>query len=276
MKRILLLLLYLQPALALAAPRVVTSIAPLQEIAGALMAGIAEPQVIIENQASAHHFAFKPSHMRRLQQADLVVWIDSQFEPGFNRIAQTLPAATRTLELLPALGIESEDGHIWYSPALLQQSISILAATLTELDPANQVGYLENARRLSVAVEAWGERMRARWQDNEPRLLTDHEFLGHFAHDLGGFEIEPIQDYHGAQGGLKDLERVETWLKTRPAGCLLTLDPAPPPLAVSLAARYQLPVIVITAVEPTDPGIDAILQRLEQLNIALERCRLDG
>ena len=131
MKRILLLLLYLQPALALAAPRVVTSIAPLQEIAGALMAGIAEPQVIIENQASAHHFAFKPSHMRRLQQADLVVWIDSQFEPGFNRIAQTLPAATRTLELLPALGIESEDGHIWYSPALLQQSISILAATLT-------------------------------------------------------------------------------------------------------------------------------------------------
>jgi hypothetical protein len=45
---------------------------------------------------------------------------------------------------------------------------------------------------------------------------------------------------------------------------------------VSLAARYQLPVIVITAVEPTDPGIDAILQRLEQLNIALERCHLDG
>jgi ABC-type Zn2+ transport system substrate-binding protein/surface adhesin len=206
MKRILLLLLYLQPALALAAPRVVTSIAPLQEIAGALMAGIAEPQVIIENQASAHHFAFKPSHMRRLQQADLVVWIDSQFEPGFNRIAQTLPAATRTLELLPALGIESEDGHIWYSPALLQQSISILAATLTELDPENQVRYLENARRLSAAVEAWGERMRARWQDNKPRLLTDHEFLGHFAHDLGGFEIEPIQDYHGAQGGLKDLD----------------------------------------------------------------------
>jgi ABC-type Zn2+ transport system substrate-binding protein/surface adhesin len=185
MKRILLLLLYLQPALALAAPRVVTSIAPLQEIAGALMAGIAEPQVIIENQASAHHFAFKPSHMRRLQQADLVVWIDSQFEPGFNRIAQTLPAATRTLELLPALGIESEDGHIWYSPALLQQSISILAATLTELDPENQVRYLENARRLSAAVEAWGERMRARWQDNKPRLLTDHEFLGHFAQGPG-------------------------------------------------------------------------------------------
>ena len=276
MKRIFLLLLCLQPALALATPRVVTSIAPLQEITGALMTGIAEPQLIIENQASAHHFAFKPSHMRRLQQADLVIWIDRHFEAGFNRIAQTLPAATRTLELMPALGIESEDGHFWYSPALLQRSISVLAATLAELDPDNQARYLENARRLSAAVKVWRERMRERWQGNPTRLLTDHEFLGHFAHDLGQFEIESIQDHHGGQGGLKDLERIETWLRARPAACLLTLDPAPPPLAASLAARYRLPVIAITAIEPTDPEIDAILQRLEQLNIALERCRLDG
>lgn len=276
MKRILLLLLCLQPALAAAAPRVVTSIAPLQEIAAALMAGIAEPQLIIESEASAHHFAFKPSHMRKLQQADLVIWIDRHFEAGFNRIAQTLPAATRTLELMPALGIESEDGHLWYSPALVQQGIAIMAATLAELDPDNQARYLENARRLSAAVKAWRERMLERWQGNPPRLLTDHEFLGHFARDLGGFEIESIQDHHGAQGGLKDLERIETWLRLRPAACLLTLDPAPPPLAASLSARYGIPVIVINSIEPTDPEIDPILQRLEQLNIALERCLLKG
>ena len=276
MKRIFLLLFCLQPAFASAAPRVVTSIAPLQEITGALMAGIAEPQVVIENQASAHHFAFKPSHMQRLQKADLVIWIDRHFESGFNRIAQTLPATTRTLELMPALGIESEDGHFWYSPSLLQQSISILAATLSELDPDNQARYVENARRLSAAVKVWRERMRERWQSNTPRLLTDHEFLGHFARELDQFEIESIQDYHGAPGGLKDLERIETWLRTRPAACLLTVDPAPPPLAASLAARYQLPVIVITAIQPTNSEIDAILQRLEQLNIALERCLLNG
>ena len=276
MKRILLLLFCLQPALASAAPRVVTSIAPLQEITSALMAGIAEPQVVIENQASAHHFAFKISHMRRLQQADLVIWIDRHFESGFLRITQTLPATTRKLELMPALGIESEDGHFWYSPSLMLQSISILAATLSELDPDNQARYLGNAQRLSAAVKAWREGMHERWQGNAPRLLTDHEFLGHFASDLGGFEIESIQDFHGAPGGLKDLERIENWLRARPADCLLTLDPAPPPLAANLAARYRLPVIVIIAIEPANPGIDAILQRLEQLSIALERCHLTG
>jgi len=272
MTRFLLLLLCLQPALLSAAPRVVTSIAPLQEITGALMAGIAEPQLIIENQASAHHFAFKPSHLRRLQQADLVIWIDRHFESGFGRIAQTLPAGTRTLELMPALGIENQDGHFWYSPALLQQSIAILATTLAELDPGNLARYQENARRLSLAVEAWRERMHERWPGNAPRLLTDHDFLGHFARDLGQFEIESIQDHHGAPGGLKNLARIEAWLRARPAACLLTLDPAPPPLAASLAASYRLPVIAITAIETKNPELDAILQRLEQLQIALEHC----
>ena len=69
----------------------VTSIAPLQEITAALMAGVASPQSIIAGDASAHHFALRPSHMRLLQQADLVIWIDRHFEAGFNRVAETLP-----------------------------------------------------------------------------------------------------------------------------------------------------------------------------------------
>ncbi len=71
----------LLPATALAAARVVTSIAPLQEITTELMRGVTSPQSIITDGASAHHFAFRPSHMRLLQQADLVIWIDSNFEP---------------------------------------------------------------------------------------------------------------------------------------------------------------------------------------------------
>ena len=87
--RLLLLLLCLQPALLSAAPRVVTSIPPLQEIAAALMHGIGEPEVIIDDHASAHHFAFRPSQMARLQQAELVVWVDRGFEAGFARVPET-------------------------------------------------------------------------------------------------------------------------------------------------------------------------------------------
>jgi zinc transport system substrate-binding protein len=96
--RILILLLCLSTTAVAATPRVVTSITPLHEIALALMAGVATPEVIIRDQASAHHFALKPSHMRLLQQADLVIWIGGNFEAGFSRISEVLPDSTRQLE----------------------------------------------------------------------------------------------------------------------------------------------------------------------------------
>ncbi len=270
--RLLLLLLCLQPALLSAAPRVVTSITPLHEIVSALMAGIAEPQLIIENQNSPHHFAFKPSHMRRLQQAELVIWIDRHFEAGFNRIEEILPPTARGLALLPALGTGNNDGHFWYSPKLLQKSIAILAQSLAELDPENRPGYQQNAQALTQAVAAWRGRMLERWQAAGYRLLTDHGFLAHFASDLDRFEIASIQDHHAAHGGLKNLNRVEQWLRQKPAACLLTLESSPAPLARSLAAKYQLEIINIAAISDTDPRLNAILRRLEQLEIALEIC----
>ncbi len=268
--RLLVLLLCLQPALLSAAPRVVTSIAPLQEITSAIMSGIANPQLIIEAHQSAHHFAFKPSHMRRLQQADLVIWIDRHFEAGFNRVPEILPNSTRTLELMPALGIDNGDGHFWYSPELLLMSIGIVANALTDLDPNNRSRYLENAQRLKQAISEWRQGLQQRWQDSTPRLLTDHGFLAHFANDFKLFEITAIQDHHDAHGGLKGLERVEKWLRDKPADCLLTLETATSPLAASLAARHRLKIISLSD-KGQNPG--TILQRLVQLQAALETCQ---
>lgn len=270
MRLLLVLLLCLQPALLSAAPRVVTSIAPLHEITSAIMSDIASPQVIIESHQSAHHFAFKPSHMRRLQQADLVIWIDRHFEAGFNRVPEILPNTTRALELMPALGIDDGDGHFWYSPELLQMSTGIVTNALTDLDPNNQSRYLENAQRLNQAVSEWRQDLQQRWQDSAPRLLTDHGFLAHFANDFKLFEITAIHNHHDDHGGLKSLERVEAWLRDKPADCLLTLETTPSPLAASLAAKHRFRIISLSDREQNS---GTILQRLEQLQAALEACQ---
>ncbi|MDH3762841.1 MAG: metal ABC transporter substrate-binding protein [Gammaproteobacteria bacterium] len=268
--RFLVLLLCLQPALLSAAPRVVTSIAPLHEITSAIMTGIATPQLVIESHHSAHHFAFKPSHLRRLQQADLVIWVDRYFEAGFNRVPEMLADSTRRLELLPALGIDNGDGHFWYSPRLLQMSITMIGSALTDVDPSNRADYLENAKRLNQAIAGWRQRFQHRWQDASLRLLTDHGFLSLFAADLKLFEIAAIQDHHDAQGGLRDLDRVEKWLGDQPSACLLTLEPTASPLATSLATKYRLRIV--NAIDTSHPP-NTILRRLEQLESALEICQ---
>lgn len=272
--RVILLLLCLHPALLSAAPRVVASIAPLEEIAAAIMHGVGEPEVIIDSHASAHHFALRPSHLELLQQADLVIWVDRHFESGFNRVPAILPASATGLELGPVLDIGG-DGHFWYAPALLEKSVDLIAATLIRLDPAHRARYRANALALGEQIRAWRERVRVRWQTGAPRLLTAHDFLGLFSAELELFDIESIYDRHDAQGGLKDLKRLETWLRAAPAACLLTLEHDLPALAGSLADKYGLRVVRLVDEAGSGDSDGGLLRRLERLESAFEHCADD-
>jgi zinc transport system substrate-binding protein len=264
--------LCLQTAAVLAAPRVVTSITALQEITATLMEGVGIPQSIIADGASMHHFAFRPSHMRLLQQADLVVWVDRHFEAGFQRVAETLPRTTAQLELLPALGIDSDDGHIWYSPARLQQLITIITAHLIELDPDNLARYHDNAQQLSAAIDAWRADTIAEISPQQPRFITDHEFTSHLQADMGYAAIATIHDQHDGHSGLRELGQIEQRLRQQPASCLLTLESPAAPLALELAQKYHLKVITLVPAVTDDPKLPAIILRLQGLESALREC----
>ena len=270
--RLCLLLFCLQSATLAAAPRVVTSITPVYEITAAIMTGVAEPGLIVDSDASAHHFAFKPSHMRMLQRADLVIWIERHFEAGFSRVPEILPSTTQQLELMPALGLERGDGHIWYSPLLLLRSIDIILGNLVLLDPENQESYQANAAMLMQDIALWREETQQHWQNQQPRFITDHDFTGYFEQDIGIRAIATVHDQHHDHGGLKGLNRLDDSLRQSPAACLITLQATASPLARSLAQKHGLKIISI-ALEPiSDPAQPLILQRLSQLTTALQRC----
>ena len=262
----------LLPATTLAAARVVTSIAPLQEVTTELMRGVTSPQSIITDGASAHHFAFRPSHMRLLQQAELVIWIDRNFEAGFQRVAETLPKSVDQLEVLPALGIDSDDGHIWYSPQQLQLLIAIITTHLVQIDPANETLYRNNANQLSTEVTDWRTETLENMGDRQPRFITDHEFTSHFETDMGYAPIATIHDHHDDHGGLRELGEIEELLRRQPANCLLTLESSPSSLALELAQKYHLRVISLSSTQALDSQQPAIIQRLQRLALALYEC----
>ena len=270
--RLFILLLCLHSAALTAAPRVVTSIAPVYEITTAIMTGVTEPGLIIDSHASAHHFALKPSHMRSLQQADLVIWIDSHFEAGFSRVAEILPSTVQQLELLPALGLEGGDGHVWYSPRLLLRSIEVIRDKLLGLDPENQGLYRDNAALLMQNVKAWRHETRRRWQNRQPRFVTDHSFTAYFEQDIGLKAIATVHDQHDDHGGIKDLERLDETLREFPAACLLTLENTASALARSFARKYDLKIVSLSLEFPGNPAQPLILQRLTRLTTALEEC----
>ncbi|MCP3688031.1 MAG: zinc ABC transporter solute-binding protein [Gammaproteobacteria bacterium] len=269
--RYLLILMCCAPVKVFAELTVLTSIAPLQALTATLMLGAGAPEVLIDNQQSAHHFAFRPSHLRALQRADLVIWIDRNFESGFQNLPDILPQATTSLELLPLLGLHNQDGHIWYSPTYLRKIVNIIAQALSELDPAHQSLFQQNKQSLQLAIKAWDASTRESFTRQEPQYILDHNFLVHFEADFQIKTLATINNQHGQQSGIQTLKKLERTLTQTPAKCLLANEPGISKVGRSMAAQFDLAVYQLIITAGVEPG--KLMQHLHHLSDTLEQCK---
>ncbi|MBN3562169.1 zinc ABC transporter substrate-binding protein [Aliamphritea spongicola] len=89
--------------------KVVASIKPLQLIAASLLGDSAETTLLISADNSPHHYNMKPSDVRRLQDADLVIWVGPDLERFLVKPLKRNPA--RNLALLSEDEQEEHDEH---------------------------------------------------------------------------------------------------------------------------------------------------------------------
>jgi zinc transport system substrate-binding protein len=254
------------PLAAQAKVNIVTSILPLQQITAAIMQGAGEPELLIKNQHSAHHFAFKPSHFRTLKSADLVIWIDRHFESGFQRIPEILQQSTTSLELLRALDLKNQDGHIWYSPKLLRNIIEQISASLIAIDPAHTELYKANTQTLQQAIVDWAQFTRNQIASAKPQYLLDHDFLVHFQADFQLKALATIHDSHDQHGGIQAMQLIEKQLGESAAKCLLTNEPDVSKIGQNLADKFSLSVYHIGVA-------DSFVDHLYHLTETLAKCR---
>ncbi|MGL5286461.1 MAG: zinc ABC transporter substrate-binding protein ZnuA [Aeromonas sp.] len=187
MKRLFLSLMLLGSALPAGATEVLTTIKPIGFIAAAITRDISTPEVLLPSGASPHDFALRPSDIRRIESADLVVWVGPDLEQF---MVKPLSGKSNTLTLLdiPGLplhrfseeeahehehdhnaGAHEEDGHdhddgdhdehdhdhhaggidphIWLGPNLAVPIAKAIVERLSAIDPANQARYQANLAR---------------------------------------------------------------------------------------------------------------------------------
>ncbi|GJL83295.1 MAG: zinc ABC transporter substrate-binding protein [marine bacterium B5-7] len=82
-----------------AAPRVVATIAPLHSIVADVMQGVAKPDVLLRPGLSPHGYAMRPSELRLLYNADLVVWVGPELETFLMTSLESLPNEVKVLRL---------------------------------------------------------------------------------------------------------------------------------------------------------------------------------
>ncbi|SFQ40358.1 zinc transport system substrate-binding protein [Geopseudomonas sagittaria] len=88
---------------ALAEVRVLTSIKPLQLIAAAVQDGAGTPEVLLPPGASPHHYALRPSDIRRVREADLLYWIGPDLEVFLPRVLEGREQPSLAVQGIPGL-----------------------------------------------------------------------------------------------------------------------------------------------------------------------------
>ncbi|SFE58032.1 zinc ABC transporter substrate-binding protein [Roseivivax sediminis] len=86
-------------------PRVATDVAPVHGLVARVMAGVGEPETVVQPGSSPHSYSMRPSEARALEQADLVFWVGEELEPWLAGAVETLASDARIVELLDAPGI---------------------------------------------------------------------------------------------------------------------------------------------------------------------------
>ena len=99
------------PAKADEAPRVVTSIKPVDSLVSAVMKGVGEPYLIVKGAASPHTAALKPSDAGALSDAKAIFWIGPRLESFLVKPIGSLGSDAQVVALWDAEGVEKLDAR---------------------------------------------------------------------------------------------------------------------------------------------------------------------
>ena len=159
-------------------PRVMTDIPPVQALTAQVMGGLGAPGMFLDKGGDEHEMHLRPSQMRALAGAGLVIWVGHELTPG---LADALAAAgVPSLALLDQPATRRLDyagggvnPHAWLDPVNAKVWTGLIAEKLATLDPDHAAVYRANAVATIKALGALDAQIAA-----ELAPVADRPFLG--------------------------------------------------------------------------------------------------
>lgn len=221
--------------------QVMTDIAPIHSLASRVMAGVAEPDMLLPPGASPHDFALRPSDAGRLSDADLVIWTGDALTPWLDGPIATLSTSAAVLELLattgwprlPLLGAsdhgDGTDPHAWLDPVVAGVWLGHIAEALAEVDPAHAAQYRANAaagqEELAALIAELAETLAP--VQGAPYIVP-HDAYGYFEHRFAMPAAGAITQSDAQNPGPAHLRALRARIKADGIACVLT-DPQTSP-----------------------------------------------
>lgn len=298
LSHLLLLFLLLVPRQAAAAPTVVATIKPLHALAAGVMAGIGEVELLLSGGSSPHSHSLRPSQMRSLLEADLVIWIGPELESFLGRPLAGMASErlvtgskVRGIGVLPARaggswGEESHehgaghrhdeeiDPHLWLDPENAQILTDEIARRLGLLDPANAGAYLENAAKLKKRLDNLDRRLARRLAGLQTaRYLVFHDAYQYFEAHFGLQPVGALAVHPERAPGARRISELRALLREEGAQCVFSEPQFEPRLVATILEGTGIRNAVLDPLgADLKPGVDAYFDLLEHLADQLVGC----
>ena len=290
--------------------RVLTSIKPLQQIAAAVQEGVGKPEVLLPPGASPHHYALRPSDVRRVGDADLLYWIGPDMENFLPRVLGTRSKPSVAVQALPNMQLRhfgedshshehahehadadadaheghdehdhdhrpgSLDAHLWLSTVNARVIAGRMAQDLAAADPANAARYQSNLQAFSKRLDDLDQRIKARVAAvaGKPYFVF-HEAFDYFEAAYGLKHTGVFSVASEVQPGAQHVAAMRKRLQEVGKTCVFSEPPLRPRLAETLTAGLPVTLAELDALGGTEPADAHGYERLlENLGNDLAGC----
>jgi zinc transport system substrate-binding protein len=201
------------------------TIRPIHSLLAGVMEGVGQPYLLIKN-GSPHHFSLRPSSIRVLRGADLIVRAGPPLEHFLTASLSKLAARAIVISMNGPAGISkhgAHDAHPWLDPQNAIIAVRRIADELSRLDAKNAGIYSANAERMVKRLREMTNELR---QQLSPiakiPFLTWHNAWEGFARRFGLNLAGSILDDPQIQPGLRTVMQIRNRIKEGRIACIFT------------------------------------------------------
>ncbi|MDD2049858.1 zinc ABC transporter substrate-binding protein [Pseudomonas putida] len=277
--------------------RVLTSIKPLQQIAAAVQDGVGSPEVLLPPGASPHHYALRPSDVRRVGDVELLYWIGPDMEGFLPRVLKSRSKPSVAVQDLPGLHLRhfgedshshdeegdehdhdhrpgSLDAHLWLSSVNARVIAAKMASDLSAADPANAARYQSNLKAFGERLDALDARLKKRLAGISGKpFFVFHEAFDYFESAYGLKHAGVFSVAAEVQPGAQHVAAMRKRLQDVGKTCVFSEPPLRPRLAETLTAGLPVTLAELDALGGTAPAsAQGYEQLLETLGNDLAGC----
>lgn len=258
--------------------RVLTSIQPLQLIAAAVQDGVGKPEVLLPPGASPHHYALRPSDVRRVAEVDLLYWIGPDMEGFLPRVVNGRSKPTVAVQGLPGMSLRhfgedshsheehgddadehdhdhrpgSLDAHLWLSTVNARVIAARMAADLIAADPANAARYQSNLKGFEQRLDALDQQLKQRLAGvSDKPFFVFHEAFDYFESAYGLKHAGVFSVAAEVQPGAQHVAAMRKRLQEAGKTCVFSEPPLRPRLAETLTAGLPVKLAELDALGGT-------------------------